>query len=391
MVCSELIDRLGVYIHYPYCRRRCSYCDFAIAVKPVSRIDHQAYLDAIRKELVIRGPVFIGPRLVSIYFGGGTPSLWPAEYLGQAVALVRNFFGPKQAGGESSLEITIEANPTDCTPHNLDAWAECGINRLSIGVQSTDDGELVTLGRDHRMGDGLTALEAAINDGRFRISADIILGTPNSASGGMETLTAVTQQSASNSGRRPGHLSVYELTFETGAPLGRAAQRGELSPRDDDELAEIYERTDAELSARGYEHYEISSYARPGERAIHNSLYWQGASYLGLGASAASFLPDGSGAAIRETNVRSAARYLLTSGQETVAVREVISAAQVRADNIWLGLRTREGIALAVVSERPKFVAWLTEHQLATISNGRIQPTLKGFLYANQVAAHISS
>ncbi len=256
-------------------------------MKPGSRIDHQAYLDAIRKELALRGPAFMGPRLVSIYFGGGTPSLWPAEYLGQAVALVRSFFGAKQTGrGELSLEITIEANPTDCTPRNLDAWAACGINRLSIGVQSTNDGELVTLGRDHRMGDGLAALEAAINDGRFRISADVIVGTPNSASGGMDTLAAVTRRTTINGGdgHRPEHLSVYELTFEKSAPLGRAAQRGDISPRDDDELAELYERTDAELAARGYEHYEISSYAQPGGRAVHNSLYWQGAPYLGLGA-----------------------------------------------------------------------------------------------------------
>lgn len=351
----------GLYVHYPYCRVRCSYCDFPIAIAR-GEPPHRDYLAAVVAELDRRAPTFAGRRLVSVYFGGGTPSLWPPECIAQVVAAARARFG-----GGALREVTLEANPTDCTPERIAAWRAAGVDRLSIGVQSLDPGELATLGRDHRHGDGEAAVRTALAAGMPRVSADVILGTPGGRGPGVRRIAAID----------PGHISVYELTIEPRTPLAAAVRRGALQPLSDDALAEAYERVHAVLTARGYEHYEVSSYARPGHRAVHNSLYWQGAEFLGVGAGAASFWRTPAGG-VRETNPRSVVAYLRGKPPDRVE----LSAGDVERDRLWLGLRTADGVAGA-----PRALAdRLVGAGLARVDGDRILPTLRGFLFADRVA-----
>ncbi len=247
------------------------------------------------------------------------------------------------------------------------------MNRLSIGVQSTEARELVVLGRDHRFGDGRAAVERALAAG-FNVSADFILGTPTGDAGRVPEVYDDVD-----------HLSVYELTIEERTAFGKRARDGRLVPRDEDELAALYEQTHAALAAKGFEHYEISSYAKPGKRAVHNSLYWRGEPFVGLGASAASLhvSPDGGGE--RRTNPRRVADYLAGAPPETVH----IPPAEMAADRAWLGMRTVDGVAEADLP--PAVTDWLLAEGLAERRAGRICPTLRGFLMADRIAARIAS
>jgi len=342
-------------------------------VAPLGEIPHRVYLEAIRAELEVHRAAFLGRDLVSIYFGGGTPSLWPADCLAEAAAAVKSAFA-----GEPR-EVTIEANPVDCTPDNLAAWRAAGIDRVSIGVQSLDPGDLVALGRDHRMGEGLAAVEAARAAGFARMSADIILGAP----GSRQPLASVTAMAE----RAVPHLSVYELTVEQGTPLHQRVARGEVIPESEDRLAELYLQSHEHLTASGYEHYEVSSYARPGARAVHNSLYWRGAEFLGLGAGAASFLRRGD-AGVRWSNHRSVGRYLAAAPDVRRAEIDELDAANLAADRIWLGLRTSDGVAQGEVPA--ELLEWLTgPADLARVEADRVQPTVRGFLYSNRVLARV--
>ncbi|MCE9578925.1 MAG: radical SAM family heme chaperone HemW [Deltaproteobacteria bacterium] len=367
---------LGVYVHFPWCRHLCPYCDFPVAVAR-GEPPHDAYAAAILAELAERVDAVADRRLVSIYFGGGTPSLWRPDRLAAVVDAVTARF----AARAPRLEITIEANPADCTPPLLAAWRAAGIDRVSIGVQSLDPRELVALGRDHRMGDGAAAIAAARAAGFASISADLILGVPGGTSP-IELPPHVATIAASG----VDHLSVYELTIEERTMFGKRARAGELVPLDEDTLASLYEATHHALAGHGFEHYEISSYARPGQRAIHNSLYWRGAEFLGVGTGAASFLRDPGGGGRRVTNVRSAPKYLAARGDERVAEVLTSDAAELADDLLWLGFRTSDGVAAGALADRPDLVEWLVRSDLATLVGDRVQPTLRGFLYADQVA-----
>lgn len=365
-----MVIQVGVYVHFPWCRKVCPYCDFAVET---GAPDHDAYLTAILAELAARADRFPG-ELVSIYFGGGTPSLWRADCLAAVIAAVRTRYA-----AIGTLEVTLETNPTDCQPAQLAAWQAAGINRLSIGVQSLAADELVVLGRDHRFGDGPAALARVLATGGFATSCDFILGTPTGGRYDTSWIEAIAATSVD-------HLSVYELTIEERTAFGQRVRDGRLVPRDEDTLAELYETTHAALAAKGFEHYEISSYARAGKRAVHNSLYWRGQPFLGLGVGAASLAlaPDGTGE--RATNPRRAAAYIAAPGQPAAVVTS--SAAEMAIDRAWLGMRTRDGVAEEDVPGA--VVAWLIEQGLAERAGLRISPTLHGFLMADRIAARIS-
>ncbi len=375
-----------MYLHFPWCRKLCPYCDFAVMVARAAP-PHEAYRDAILAELAARAPAWNGRELTTIYLGGGTPSLWRPDCIAEVIAAVRATLG---APGAAPREITLEANPTDCTPANLAAWRAAGIDRVSIGVQSLDGAELAALGRDHAHGDGEAAIGAALAAGLASVSADLILGAPRAddaaAPGAPPSVHALARSGAP-------HLSVYELTIEPRTQFGKRARRGALPVLPDERLAALYEATHAALTAAGYEHYEISSYARPGHRAIHNGLYWQGVEYLGLGAGAASFRRVGDGGR-RETNLRHARRYLAAAAGERVA--EVIDqdAADVAIDRVWLAMRTIDGAGVADLdalgaAARDRLVARLGDEGLATLVDGRLRPTPRGFLFNDRIARHV--
>ena len=365
---------LGVYLHFPWCRKRCPYCDFAVEV---GEVPHERYLEAILRELDARAAAF-GGELVSIYLGGGTPSLWRPACVARAIAAIRARFG-----GGALREVTIEANPTDVTPERLDAWRAAGVGRLSIGVQSLEPGELVALGRDHRFGDGLEAVERALAHGGLAVSADFILGVPparKAALGWIDRVAALPVD----------HLSVYELTIEDRTAFGQRVRDGRLVPLDDDALEELYTGAHDALARAGFEHYEISSYARPGRRAVHNARYWRGEPYLGLGVGAASLEVAPDGAAVRATNPRRADDYLAAPGAPRApGERTEISPAEMAADRAWLGMRTSDGVPEAALAPARGVAGWLVEAGLAERRDGRICPTLRGFLLADRIAARI--
>ena len=263
-------------------------------------------------------------------------------------------------------------------------WRAAGINRVSIGVQSLDAGELVVLGRDHRQGDGAAAVRAALDAGFATVSADLILGVPVTGRRGDGALPPHLAEVA-----RSGvpHLSVYELTIEERTAFGRRAREGTLVPLDEDRLADLYAGAHAALGALGFEHYEVSSYAKPGHRAVHNSLYWTGAEFLGLGVGAASFWRSPAGDGRRWTNVRETPRYLRAVGEDRVAERLELDADEVETDALWLAMRTCDGVAAdrmpAGAAER------LLAEGLVEERGGRVRPTLRGFLYNDRIAAQI--
>ncbi len=371
----------GVYIHFPWCRKRCPYCDFAIAIAPLDEIPHRPYADAVLEELDMRADDYAGRDLVSIYFGGGTPGLWEPACLDDMIQAVRSRF---DAGPGAALEITLEVNPTDCAPPRLEAWMAAGVNRLSIGVQSFDADELKLLGRDHRFGDGARAVRDARAAGFQRLSVDVILGTPASGAGyGMDAVRRVADLA-------PEHLSVYELTIEERTPFGAAHRRGDLQPLDNDALADLYLAAHRELVGRGYEHYEISSYARPGCRAIHNSLYWHGGEYLGLGNGAASFRRVGAGGE-RATNLRSVVAYLRAAPGDRVHELDRSDATERATEALWLAMRTADGADERELAARPGLIDGLLADGLAERRDGRIRPTIRGFLQADAIAQRIAN
>ncbi|HEX8951372.1 MAG TPA: radical SAM family heme chaperone HemW, partial [Polyangia bacterium] len=321
----------GVYIHFPYCRKRCPYCDFAVHAR--ARIPHEQYAAAVRRELADRAPLFEGRRLTSVYFGGGTPGLWRADCLGEVLAAVRAAFPP--AGGDGAMEVTVEANPDDLPRAQLDGLVAAGVTRLSLGVQSLEPKHLATLGRTHGRGEAERAVAEARAAGIARLSIDLMFGMPS------QTLTELEADLAGVLAMAPDHVSVYNLTVEERTAFGGLQRAGLLAVPDSGVCAEMYERIDARLAGAGLAHYEISSWARPGRRAVHNTLYWTGGEYLGLGCSAHSFrrLPDGSGE--RFSVARSVDEWLRAP---SVAGKETLDAAALEREAVWLGLRFLDGI-----------------------------------------------
>jgi oxygen-independent coproporphyrinogen III oxidase len=367
---------IGVYVHFPWCRKLCPYCDFAVEVTP-SQPPHDQYADAVIAEFDRRRPVYGDVELQSIYFGGGTPSRWRPDCLARVIAHIK-----AQIPSGQKCEITLEANPVDCSPIALDLWHAAGINRISIGVQSLSSTELVALGRDHSMGDGLAAVRRAAGDARFATSCDIIVGTPTQAAAPEGPAHWVGVLAA----LPLAHLSVYELTIEDRTVFGKRAAAGLLKPYGEDALAALFQKVHHLLTAAGFIHYEISSYAKPGAMAVHNSLYWTGANYLGIGVGAASLVVNADGSAVRTTNPRRFQSYLAT----TTADDEVeVSAFDFAVERLWLGMRTVHGVSEQALAIAPGVTAQLVTTGLATVQGGRVTPTLQGFLLADQIASRI--
>lgn len=359
---------VGVYVHFPWCRIRCPYCDFAVAVAPLADIPHDAYADAVLAELERRAPDYSGRVLRSIYFGGGTPALWRADALARVIAAVRDRLG-------DPAEITVEANPQDCVPGTLAALRAAGVTRLSIGAQSFRDDDLVFLGRDHSATASLAAAAAARAAGFPVVSLDLIFALPG------RTLDDWRRTLDAACALAPEHLSVYQLTIEERTSFGAAARAGRLVPADDEAAAAQFEAAHDRLTRSGWEHYEVSSYARPGCRAVHNSLYWRGAEYLGLGAGAWSFRRD-EGGGVRRENPRSVWRYL--AGGAATETRQ--DAAGIRADEVWLALRTVDGIAEARIRPSPGLDRLLRAGLLAR-EGGRLVPTPRGLLFSDEIGS----
>ena len=382
---------LGVYVHFPFCGVRCPYCDFAVDTR--ADVPHDAYADAVIAELAARRAWFDGAGpLASIYFGGGTPGLWRPDALGRVLDAARAAFGGPDA---ETLEITVEVNPGEVDEAHLRALRAAGVNRLSLGAQALEDRLLRTLGRNHDVAATPAAVRAARAAGFEALSLDLIFGVPGQSRDDWRRALDAAVALA------PDHVSAYALTIERGTAFGALDRRGQLARPDDELVAEMFEDAGAALGAAGLPRYEVSSYARPGRRARHNGLYWSGAPYLGLGASAASFRPLADGAGWRFSNPRATDTYLaaVAAGGGAVAPRDVErrAASELENEALWLGLRTVDGVDRAAhrarygrdpLEGRAAAAACLAAGWLV-VDEVSVRLTSAGFLLADQVATRL--
>jgi putative oxygen-independent coproporphyrinogen III oxidase len=279
--------RASVYVHFPWCLAKCPYCDFVSYAERREGVDSHGYADAVLRELDARREGTGARRIGTVFFGGGTPSLWEPDDLGRVLAGIRDAYDCAD-----DLEVTVECNPTSLDRPRADALASVGVNRLSIGTQSLDEKQLRFLGRLHDPAGALAAIDAALASAVPRVSTDLIFGLPDQSPADASTQAARLAERES-AGRRLTHLSCYQLTIEPGTQFGALAKRGRLPLADDGIVAEAFLAIDDALGARGFRHYEISNYAVPGEEARHNLGYWHGEEYIGLGCAAYGMLRTG--------------------------------------------------------------------------------------------------
>jgi len=341
---------VGVYLHVPFCERICPYCDFAVvAARSLAPEREDRYVAALLRELEARRPAFEGLGLASIYLGGGTPSLLRPASVARLVEAVRRAFvappgGPGGDGrGDRAPEITLEVNPSTVERERLPGFRAAGVSRLSLGLQSLDDGVLKRLGRAHRGEEGRATLRAAREAGFANVSVDVIFGVPGQDPEGF----ARDLDEVASFG--PEHVSAYELTLEPGTPYTRAVERGRLRRPPEDALLRMHEAIPERLGRVGLVPYEISSLARPGRESVHNRRYWERRPVLGLGMGAWSTQPRGPRAphGARRANVRELATYLERVEAGTSAAAgppEVLAPETARAEAVFLALRTAEGL-----------------------------------------------
>jgi oxygen-independent coproporphyrinogen-3 oxidase len=365
---TEAPPPLGLYVHWPYCARICPYCDFNVALDRRTG-EAEALFGAILEDLRAQGQATGPHRLISIFLGGGTPSLMRPEWVAELVLAAKALWPVAP-----DLEITLEANPTDAEAERFEAFAEAGVNRLSLGVQALDDGALAFLGRNHSAEEAVRAARLAARVFP-RLSLDLIYARPGQTEAGWaEELKAALDLG-------PEHLSPYQLTIEPGTAFDRAVRRKAFAPADPDLAARLYETTQAVLEGEGFEAYEVSNHAR-GEaaRSRHNLVYWRGQDYLGVGPGAHGRLTRAGVRTATET-ARAIPDYLVRV-RETgagVSLTEALQAEEAAEERLLMGLRTVEGVPLAEL--RPLLLSKLSDLEQAgfvRVADSRLYATAEG-------------
>jgi oxygen-independent coproporphyrinogen-3 oxidase len=363
-----------IYVHVPFCARRCSYCDFAIAVRRDVPVDE--YTHAIASELDLRYPASAGAKwsVDTLYLGGGTPSRLGARGIASLMDAFR-----RRLSITPDAEVTIEANPDDVTADSARAWRAAGINRLSLGAQSFDPRALAWMHRIHtteQIGEAVAAVRAA---GIDNVSIDLIFALPSSLSRdwGEDLRRAIALE--------PSHVSLYGLTVHERTPLARWRDRGEAAEAPDETYADEFLLAHELLTRAGFEHYEVSSYARPGRRSRHNASYWSGVPWAGLGPAAHEY--DG---VRRRWNVGPYARWaqLVGAGRDPGEGEEVLSRENRDAERVYLGLRTSSGLE-ATDAERAKAASWVAAGW-ASLDGNVLRLTPEGWLRLDALAAALT-
>ena len=391
---------IALYVHIPFCETKCPYCDFNTyaAIEPLM----PSYCAALRAEIALWGGLMAGGvgdarRVSSVFFGGGTPSYLPAEQIARVMGAIRSAFSVLP-----DAEITLEANPGDFTPAKLATYLDCGINRLSIGVQSFDDGLLALLGRRHSAADAEDAYRMAADAGFGNISVDLMYGLPRQRLDQWQSTLDRALELA------PPHMSMYCLTLEGGTPMERRVADGRMPEPDADLAADMYVLAQDAMRRAGYRHYEISNWALPGKRSRHNLAYWRNLPYLGVGPGAHSHMWGR-----RFANIRSPREYVRLMRSDVAPASDadpddVIRAVPVvgeferidppleMAETLMMGLRLDEGISVAGFRERfgvtpaeryPDAIAELTAQGLLQARDGALALTARGRMVANAVVS----
>ena len=383
---NEPAPPLGVYVHWPYCARICPYCDFNVVRDRGHTAEQAALARAILDDLGAHRALTGPRRLVSIYFGGGTPSLMDPDWAGRIVARTKALWTP-----DEPVEVTLEANPTDAEMDRFAAFADAGVGRLSLGLQSLDDAALRFLGRNHDAAEAVRAAEAA-RTAFARLSLDLIYARPG------QTPDAWAQELKAAVALGAEHISPYQLTIEAGTAFDRAVRRGQLTPADPEAAAVLYETTQDTLSALGFEAYEVSNHAR-GEaaRARHNLVYWRGQDYVGVGPGAHGRITrDGARQASHAAaKVGDYLRRVAEAGLGWDA-EEALSAREVAEERLLTGLRTLEGVALADLEPLGlnighPLVAEMSAAGFVQVTGGVLLATPEGRLVLNRVVSELAT
>ncbi len=363
---------MHLYLHVPFCARRCSYCDFAIAVRRT--VPARAYADLVIREWQAwqASPAWDGD-IETIYFGGGTPSLLDPAELERMLEAFRH-----QRPVAAAAEITLEANPDDVSPERARAWRLLGFNRVSLGVQSFDPGVLQWMHRTHTSEDVPRAVAALRAAGFANLSLDLIFALP--AHLGRDWSRDLSLALALG----PEHLSLYGLTVEERTPLARWVARGETIRSDDSAYAGEFLEADAAMRQAGFEHYEVSNAARPGFRSRHNSAYWHRRPFIGLGPSAHSGWDNQ-----RRWNIREWSAYerAVSEGRPAMEGEEHLDESAVALETLYLGLRTTEGVPQSSVP-KDQADAW-TAAGWAQRYEGRLRLTPEGWLRLDALVASV--
>src|SRR5947199_2479930 len=376
-----------LYVHVPFCQRRCSYCDFSIAVR--KHIRARECVGAVLGELAAVCPAdsarepgdFGGESLDTLYLGGGTPSLLPPDAISALLTSLLDVF--RATPSRDAVEVTLEANPEDVTPDSARAWRRASINRVSLGAQSFDNRVLQWMHRSHdatRIGDAVRTLRAA---GVDNISLDLIFALPTE----LERDWARDLDLAC--ALLPAHLSLYGLTVEERTPLARWISRGATSAPNDERYAEEYLLAHVRLAAYGYHFYEVSNACRDERHSRHNSAYWSGRPYLGLGPAAHSY--DGRA---RRWNVPAWPAYAraIAAGRSPIESREVLTPPQRELERLYLALRTDAGMPLAALCRPlPPAAARWVERRWAEIRDQRLVCTPEGWLRLDALVGDLTN
>lgn len=348
----------GIYVHIPFCKTRCKYCDFFSTTDLEKRAQ---YVNALLTEWQDRS---IEPSTIStIYIGGGTPSTLQLEHL-QAIV------GKWKVEG---VEVTLEANPGDITQEKAHAWRRMGINRLSIGIQTFDDDLLRLIGRRHTAEQARQAVVIAQAAGFDNISIDLMYALPS------QTIEQWQRDVAEALQLGVQHISTYGLIYEEETVLTALLERGHITPVDEDTEMQMYDYLVGQLAAKGFEHYEVSNFALPDRKSKHNSNYWNDTPYIGLGAGAHSY--DGK---VRSWNISDIDAYIEQAMAHNLhPEQELLNEEDRHTERVMLGLRTNQGIAISEI-DASKAQAYI-EQGLLTKKDDRIVATTKGFHILNRI------
>lgn len=329
----------GLYLHIPFCRRKCPYCDF-FSVETDSGHFHK-YAELLTRHLDWAAQKEWSYHLETIYFGGGTPSLLSPATIATILTKVRQNYEIAD-----NAEVTLEANPATISHTTLAGYREAGVNRLSLGLQSCNPKQLAQLGRAHSVRDGIDALNMAREAGFDNLSLDLMFALPD------QTLSELDEEIDRYLALAPEHLSCYGLTAEPGTPLHKKITDGTMALPDEDFYAEAFMRIHDRLTAAGYDHYEIANYARDGYSSRHNMNYWQRCPYLGIGAGAHSFYDDQWGSRWQVPTSLSDYYQALQDHQEPMRCIETFNRESALRETIYLALRTRRGISDGELQQR---------------------------------------
>lgn len=362
---------LGLYVHTPYCLRKCRYCDFLSYAS--TDVERDAYVAALKREIALAGIAYHGVEFGTVYIGGGTPTT-----LGNRILLVIEDLR-RRLVILPTAEFTVEGNPDAIDPSLARVLVEHGVNRLSIGVQSTNDDELHVLGRTYDFGDVAANIEAVRSVPGLALNLDLMYAIPG------QTIATLEKSISDVLAFHPEHLSVYELTYEEGTPLYADVKAGRVAPVDEDAAVEMEQLVIRRLSDAGFHRYEISNFAKPGSECRHNLKYWRGQEYVGLGVGAVSYLNGW-----RISNSRTLELYTqaLSEGRLPHDEAERLCTKKRLLEDLMLALRTTDGLAMGDIPPelRPVLLSYVdapTHHDYFAVTPDHVAFTKEGMRVFN--------